>query len=720
MRYMDAITKHMLNIKSIGISAFFIIILFTGITPSYLDAATTNTRHQAVSEIESKSLETSEKIEDTGKAPVFRMSLVELLEMEIVTASKVPEQLAKTISSVSVITADDLRRMGARTIYDALRHLPGISVGIGNVGTNFISVRGIYTASSEKILIMLNSHMLNDVRFGSATSQFLDNLPVENIQRIEVVKGPGSALYGANAFLGVINIITKRPDEINGVELYVNTEFESGNSIGQGYNFLYGNKFQNDLGFTFNANIIDHSGPDLNVEADVFGRSGQANTKDEHVDIQTSLDKGQLSIKGRYLNREAGDYFGIVNVLGGNSKQAVQSGFIEARIESDITNNLQLTFISYIDHQKTNNYYEAYPAGSIPSGHPFSGWNSTGLIGNSRAKETSYGGEVKLLQREIKGHTVIWGISGRHEKLYDVKFFANSNPYFLPEVQDVSDEFNWIDNADRNIWAVYIQDIWDITDDIRLLAGARDDYYSDFGNTLNPRIGLSWDIPELFDIKLSYGTAFRAPDFYSQFVKNNLVAQGNNDLKPEKIQTFEASMGVELNERLLIRTTLFHNKLNDLIDKAPGSIMFDNLGNVTSNGIEIEARSNLKMGGYIMANYSYTDSKYDNGDPFPRVPLHSGSVLLDLPLSRYFSWNLNAYWQNDSSRDRLDTRSKMDGYIVVNTTLLAKKIRKDLELRFSVFNIFDKDYTYPSAPKSIPGDYPAQGRSFVLYAKYGF
>ncbi len=650
----------------------------------------------------------------------FEMTFAQLKDIEIITASRVPEKQSKSAATVSVFTSNEIRALGARTIFDVLQQLPGMGVTLGHLGYNIITLRGIQTKSSDKILFMLNGHMIMQPYSGSAVSSHLADLPVDYIARIEVVRGPGSTQYGANAFLGVVNIITKKPEEIDGTELSVSTEYEDRSEVGQRYNIMYGKRFKNDLGLALNVNVFNLDGPEIFVEKDAFGRSGNADTEHDQVDLQANLDMGPLTIRGRYTDTDKASFFGVSNVLGRNSEFKLKFGFLEARLELDFHEDLETLITVNVDHQNSKSRFEIFPAGSIPITHPLNKWNGTGYTGGPRLKSTITGGELQSSFRGFDRHTLTVGLIARHERQYDVKTYNNFNPGYLPTVRDVSDEYNFCENTSRDVFAVFFHDLWDITEQIRLTFGGRYDDYSDFGSNFSPRAGLTWSITEKLDLRLNYATAFRAPAFMDQYVKNNPVAAGNPDLDEEKIETLEAGVGIRLTERLFAGVTYFHNDIKDLIALPPGGGEFKNYQDVSVDGFEIEARYGFAGGASLALNYTYTDSQIENNRQFPNIVKHAGNLIANVPINKYLNWNINLFYQGKTARDAGDSRDDMNDYAVVNTSLLAKGFCKGLELQLSVFNLLDKDYAWPSPRNSVPGDYTAPGRSFILRACYKF
>ena len=156
----------------------------------------------------------------------------------VVSALKKPQTVSRSPAIMSVVTAKQIRQMGARTLADVLEMVPGFDITMNKNGTREIGVRGILLLDSSKVKVLIDGHSINEPATGGATWLF-DSLVVENAKRIEIIRGPGSALYGQNAFLAVINVITKDTDDIDGFQLTT-----SGGSFDtQNYNVLFGKEY---------------------------------------------------------------------------------------------------------------------------------------------------------------------------------------------------------------------------------------------------------------------------------------------------------------------------------------------------------------------------------------------------------------------------------------------------------------------------------------------
>lgn len=653
----------------------------------------------------------------TTQNNLFDLSLEQLSQTTITTASKVPEALNKTAATVSIITATEIRRSGARTIYDALEKLPGINTGLNQYTDHFITFRGMRTTWSERILMLLDGHLINDVRSGSATFQFLDSLPVENIARIEVVRSPGSALYGANAYLGIINIITKKPEEIDTSIAKVSGEFEADGTVARRYNFMTAGNFAQNWQGNLNLNLVSAAGASLNVSADALGRSGNADQAVNRVDIQATLQNDSFTVKSRFLQRKAGDGFGSLAILNQQSSQEVDYFFLDAEYKSKLSSDTGLTLRVYYDHQESDNDYVLIPAGIIPAASAYFPWNPTGLLGNALAQESIIGTEARIDFRGIANHTFTTGLTWRNERLHDIALIANFDPAPLAVPTDVSSYYNWIDPANRDIASLYLQDLWDVRPDLSTTLGIRYDHYSDFGSSVNPRLGLVWQLTSKTNARLTYGQAFRAPSFVQQYIKNNPGQQGNPNLVPEDIETWEAGLSWQ-NQKAMAGLTLYYSRLNNLIDIPAASIQFQNLGKATAHGLEIEASLQLKSGTNLVSNYSYSDVDYSGLTPSLLSPQHQFNLSLNVPVTEVVNWNIHTHWQSDTLRSSGDTRPVIESSWVLNTTLSVKSGAWDINI--GIYNLSDSKSATPAPINTIVNDFTAPGRSFVIGVQYKF
>jgi iron complex outermembrane receptor protein len=620
--------------------------------------------------------------------------------------------------------------MGAKDLMDVLhRTVPGVSFSTDISGIRGFQVRG--APAFNTVLLMINSHPVNRT-YGGDWPLTYDDLIIENIKRIEVIRGPGSAVYGANAFHGVINVITKEADDIDGLELIA----RGGSWDTQQYNLLCGKSFS-DLEVAFDFNFFKTHGFRGYIEEDfqstvmdpLFGSSaslapGRTQGDREKYDAALTLKYRGFKFDGKYVDREWDAPVTIWATLSNNRIYSIKDYYLTLSYETRIWEGLDFYGKVYRNKNEFTFNGQIFPPGFVglsPTGPAI--WPD-GLINKGGDEGSRTGIEIQTTYKMSESNTVVVGATYEHQKAEDLSLRANWLPtpdpnviIPLPSVQKwpeaIADE-HLMDEETRNLKAVFFEDVWDITDDLRLTLGARYDHYDDFGDHFSPRAGLTWEYMKGYDLKLLYGHAFRAPSFQEFYHPTS----GNPDLDPEKIDTYEISLGAEFTSSFNGRVTYYYRKAkDDIIFVFPG--INENLGTFRDQGLELEMRYDFGRGTYLAGNYNYQDWK-DEPSPFPK---HTGKVMANIRLSRHLNFYADCYLEDGWERWMPDdTRDDPSGYEIVNVTLIAKKFLKGykgLELRGSVYNLFDEDYTFSTGPE-LPNDLPMPDRHYLFEVKYKF
>ncbi|WP_250656225.1 TonB-dependent receptor plug domain-containing protein [Alkalimarinus coralli] len=635
-------------------------------------------------------------------------------ETYVTTATKTLEDIKKSGATVSVLTSEDLKNMGARNLMDGLKRIPGFGINKINIGLPSVEVRGVKTEYSEKVLFLINGHPTNNNLVNGGGTWSFHNFIVDDIKRVEIVRGPGSALYGANAFVAVINIITKRSPDVNGTILSA----AGGSGDTKKFNVLTGNRV-GDVDFAINLNAYDTDGFGEHVESDSVGASGNTNDWNERYELGINLDYAGLSLHGKYLKRNSGPYVGAVNALNDNSEQQYEEYFVELGYVSSLSSNTSLSSKVYYDHFASDNNWEIYPAGAIPA-------FPNGMWGRSPITQERIGGEVQA-EHILGQHKLLAGVMAEHQSQFDVQFFANFNPVTgapLGAIEDISNRWNWNGSHNRNISAIYLQDIWDMQENVRLIIGGRYDNYSDFGSSFNPRTSLTWEFVENYNIVAVYGSAFRAPTFGELYNTNNPLIEGNPEVQPEEIDTFELGVNGDVTKRLNFRVTGFRNNIENLIAAAPSASssavnVSGNVGKLKVNGIEMELKSRLREGSSVALNYTYQYPVNElTNERAPDVPLHKANASFNYRHSKFFNSYVGVLYRGSTSRAASDPRSDVPDSVTTDIALNWQNYITNLEVTASVYNLFDVQYEDASPSGVMISDFPRDGVSFMLEARY--
>ncbi len=643
-------------------------------------------------------------------------------EKDLVTATKRSTPLRKAPAIATIITAEEIRNMGARNLLDVLKMVPGLGVSINEFGAAMVEVRGIRTSLSEKILVMIDGHSLNKNITGSAFYTNSEMLPIENIKQVEVVRGPGSALYGSGAFVATINIITRDADEIDGLEVKAgggSFDTYKGNIVG-------GKAFGDKLTVSGSLDHFKTNGPKLRVEADALTGTpfsiapGSPDLSFRQTDAFLKIGYGDVSIRGGYRTIHKGSFIGLASALTDNSTQDTANYWGELAYGLRLADNLSSNLKIYYDHWEQHPYVKIFPNG-------FLGTFPDGMIGKPQVKDRAIGAEQQFDWEIFKGNRLIAGASYEVLRQYDVRLFGNYDPLtgaFIGPVQEIA---NWNKNATRKTWAMYTQDEWQVLERVNLTIGARYDHYSDFGGTVNPRAGLVWNFIDNADLKLLYGQAFRAPNFVELYNANNPSQLGNPSLLPEKIKTYEAGLAYRFAQWLAVDLNYFYSKIDNLIilDSSTAPSNYVNAGKVATQGVEMGlhgAAYENKI--YWKLAYAYQNPRDDiTGKRLPDVPSQRATGSINYAMNRYMNLHTNVLWTGPRPRAQGDTRAEMPSYTTVDVAATVKNFWKRLEVQAAIHNLFNKKFFDPDTSgtaNKVPGDFPREGRSMLLSATYKF
>lgn len=621
-------------------------------------------------------------------------------ESVVVTASKTAEPANKSVATVSVIPERQIRQMGARNLLDVLRTVPGLGIGQSASSVRQIEARGIMSTFSERVLVMLNGHPVDHNLFWGGSTMVYDDLPIDNIKRVEVVRGPGSALYGANAFLATINVITKEAKDINGAAVAVG----GGSFDTQQYNGLFG-KQAGDWHAMANMNYSDSEGPSSPLQSDALGQPGKTHLNERRRDLEWRLGYGEKAvIDGRFISKDTGSFVGPSGFLSNDSRFDHNDFFIRGTLEHHLTENLKLT---------GRGYHSLFDMDQLLEFRPNNFYNF-------RSLSQKTGGELQSTYQLAADNTLIGGITYESQQHSGVNQDIGTSPdTLLPAAPFARD-------ATRELWGIYLQDLWDVTDSLRVMMGGRYDDYSDFGDTFNPRMGFNWAFMPDYSLRFSYGTAFRAPTFSELYSRNNPTVLGNPDLKPETIDTYEVGFNANWTPRANSTLTLFRNDVDQMIDRQIGTdalgntiVHYANVAGIQSSGVEFASQYRFSENSYISFNYTYQDSHYvATAIRVKDTPEHRGTVQGNIALTDKVHWYSEALIKGQTTRAAGDPRQDTPGYVQINTTLRTPNILPGLELNFSVFNLLDHQAVYPYAVPAVRDDFPQAGRTFFAKLRY--
>jgi len=653
--------------------------------------------------------------------------------LSIATGASQPVFRAPAVASV--ITAAQIKDIGATDLDQILETVPGLHVARSTRGYDPIYViRGIYSETNPQVLVLINGIPITNVFLGNR-NEVWGGMPVKNIARIEVIRGPGSAVYGAEAFSGVINIITKNADDVDGTEIGGRIGSFDSKDIWLLHGREYGGvktAFSIEYGSTDGQHEIITADAQTGLDS-LFGTSaslapGPVNLGRKYLDGRLDLGLRNWRLRLGYQGRrDVGTGAGVAQALdpaGDNESD---------RFNADLS--YRLTTIQSWDTSIELSYFNTSARSNLvllPAG-AFGGAFPDGVIGNPDVYERHTRLGVSSFYTGWDRHRLRLGAGYNQSDLYKVAesrnytFAPGGIPVPLASVTDVSDSAAFVREELRQVIYAFLQDEWSFARDWNLTAGVRHDHYSDFGDTTNPRAAIVWQTDYNLTTKLLYGRAFRAPSFAELYNINNPVALGNPNLKPETIDTLELALDYQISDKVRAGLNLFHYHMHDIIrpvtDPAPATtVTAQNSGDQEGHGVEFELNWSLTKALRLTGNYAFQRSEDQRTQTDPgNVPHHQAYLRASWQTLPKWSLSPQLKWIGERSRAAGDTRPNLDGYTLVDLTLRHTPAWHNGKLEFAaaVHNLFDASAYEPSlSPGLIPNDFPLAGRNFYLEAAY--
>lgn len=627
------------------------------------------------------------------------VGLEEFLDMKIITATQTEQTIAEAPAIISVLTAEQIKNLGITTLYEALDYLPGIQVTESYFGYTMVNMRGVLeTHYNNKVLLMINGHPMREVVNGSF---HLEIIPIEAILRIEVVRGPGSSLYGTNAFAGVINIITK-----------TGKDYKRGNiKLGSGsFDTLeaaasVGHKYDN-ISYSLNVSTRNDNGYPFDVVEDEKGESGTINYENDVSNVWASIEFHGITFSGAYF-KQSKQKFGITPVLNYTGINEFEGGFIDILGKFDFTDTLKLTSRLRYDNLDRNFHVGHFPYDG------FEGHKDATIVMQTSGDQ--FGAELQLDYNAISYLSLLGGIVFEN---------ANSAPYrFIFDDDGSLHPFTPYENSyNENSISVYGQGILSHSDWAQFILGLRFNNNSDSGASLAPRIGMVFKVFKNTYLKAFYSEAYRSPDFFEKHVSTYNVLYGSTDLEPENMRSFDVAVDTKITKRLKFRVDGFYLETDNLITRmptdnpdltGPNAAMYINAKGENISGIETEVLFSLGKAGSFFFNYSYRYGEdADTGENIPFIAKNTANAGLNWKMLSWLSFNPNLQY--------VSSRKDVDEYFLANLSF-------DFDISdyfsFSIIgrNLTDENYSYPEYIRNIIPEIPGgPGRSFYFRASWRF
>jgi iron complex outermembrane receptor protein len=649
---------------------------------------------------------------EPGQAVLMDMDIGELRKIKVnsvTSASKYEQKVTEAPSSVTIVTADEIRKFGYRTLADVLRGVRGFVITNDRAYT-YAAVRGFGRTGdwNSRILVQVDGHRMNEIAYNSVyvANEFI--LDVDLIDRIEIIRGPSSSLYGDNAFFAVINILTRKGRDIKGVEV----SGDAGSLETYKGRLTYGNRFNNDTELVLSGTGLRSDGQErlfYKEFADPATNDGVAEDLDHEKNYSAfaKYSSGDITLEGAYVGRKKGVPTASYGAAFNDPRWITVDyrTFLDLKYDHSFARDLHISARLHYDQY----WYHAdlpYPPDPLDL--------SQVVLSRDFAWANWWGTELQITKELFERHKIVAGMEYQNNmksrfENYDV------SPYSLNVPGS---------NHRSKKRAFFTQDEFQIVENLILNAGVRYDHYDTFGGTTNPRLALIYNPVKKSTIKLLYGTAFRAPSANELYYSSAAYkVKGNPDAKPEKITTYELVYEQYFGDHYLMTLAGFDNKIKDLLarekDLADGFLIYRNLNEVRAQGLEAELEGKWRSGIGNKLSYTYTRAKdVQSGETLVNTPTHMVKEQLSIPVVRESIFTcLEVLYM---SRRLTFDHQYAAGHALINVTVFSHDLPKNLDLSASVFNIFDKRYGDPGSREHVQDIIEQDGRSYRFKATYRF
>lgn len=665
----------------------------------------------SIAQQDSLAVNDTSAINDSIKVDYYDMTIEQLQQLKAVGVSSELEQLINSLigvasikplsgrespSIISLITEEEIQKSGARDLIDVLSLVPGFDFGVDVEGVVGLGMRGNW-AHEGKILLLLDGQEMNENLFG--TTQFGNHFSVDQIKKIEIIRGPGSAIYGGYAEYGVINIITKNGKDLNGISLSGTYGQMQGDYARRNVNLSMGKKF-GDLqlslaAFMGQGNRSDQDFTDFYDST--YNMAG--NSKLNPTNINFGLNYKGLSVRYILDNyyTTTGDGYDVVKTP---AQQVFNSSFAEIKYSFKPGEKFTIT--------PRVNYKQQTP------------WKT---LADSITEEyhkivDRYTGNLTFGYNINRKINIIFG----GEVYYDIAKDMVDSSFFVGDKQKV----NYLNTA------AFAQSVVKLRL-VNIILGARFDNHSAYGSAFVPRVGLTKRIDN-FHFKLLYSSAFRAPTI------ENINLSDSTGIKPENTSVMELELGYEIRRNSIITVNFFDISTKNAIvyyyDDSTDTDAYHNIGQTGSRGVEFEYKFKEKWG-FINLNYAFYSvagkSKIadyevpENSNVLLAFPSHKLNFSAGFNVTKRFSVNPSLCFRGErygyTSIDTLGDGviEKFSPMVLANIFLRYENLFiKGLDLGVGVYDLFDQRVKYIQPYNSYHAPLPGPSREFVVKLSYTF
>ena len=623
-------------------------------------------------------------------------SLEDLLNIRVYSASRYEQRTAEAPASVSVITRREIQRYGYRTLADVVRSVPGFFV-TSDLLYSYVGVRGFDNPGdyNTRVLLLVDGHRLNDAIFAQAMLGNEFPVDIDMVERVEVIRGPASSIYGTNAIFGVINVVTRTAGNLHGFELSA----DAGSFNSYRGRLSYGGTTHG-LEMALSATFYGSKGnsqlffPVFDTTATNNGFASHVDD-DQYTDLLATLSAHGFTFQAVYGLRDKADPTGSWDSIFNNPQNREKDGhgYLDLRYQRTLAKDWIILARSYYDCY-TNDGFFAFDAATPQT-----------VLNRDFNRGELWGAELQLSRTLAEKHKLTGGIEYRDDFRQQLSNWdINPSTVYLNV------------NIPSHVLSAYLQGEFKLSSKLSLTAGLRGDRDPRIGASVNPRLSLVYTPWSKTNLKLIYGSAFRAPNAYELYYAAPPISEAALHLKPETIRAWEGNWEQELTTRTSLSASIFQNRMSNFIEfttAASGMLTFRNVTDANAIGGDVELLAKAPHDINVRASYSYQHATNgDTGVWLAGSPKHLVKLNVDSPLV----WpKLHGALEVQYVSERLTlTDNFVDAYALVNLTLLGQKLTRNLDLSASLYNLFNQTYFDPGAQQHKQDSLPQEGRTFRI------
>jgi len=610
-----------------------------------------------------------------------------LLNAPVSTASKYAQNVREVAGSVTIVTAEDIRRFGYRTLTDVLQSMAGVYVSNQRSLESF-GIRGFGrpTDYNNRVLLLINGHSFIEGTWGMALLGESLALNLAGVERIELIRGPSSGLYGTGAMFAVINIISKEGVTMSGVQV----DAEAG-SLGRKSAGVVAGAALGKRGAVSVSAMHEYMDGNARLFFPAYDDPTTNNGTAENLDwirrtgVQFSGTLGSISLRASHSYRRRSDPTGAYGIRFNAPNHIMdQFRFVELAKVSELSPTKRLASRAYYDDIR---YAGTFP---LPTGGDFHQSSANRVLGAEASLRWDLAARDRLT------------VGGEYRRYLESMLSSADDPALL-----VGEPFS--------VASVYLQNEFQLLPNLTLLAGIRHDQHQIAGGATTPRGAILYDPWKGTTFKLMYGEAYRPPTFYESAFKSASIS---GELGPEKLQMYEAIWLQSLGKGFALNSSLFYYHVQHLID-AVSLFEYINLADVEAKGVEVSLDARPTQGTHGYLNYTFQHA-HQSGSQMTNSPSQMVKTGLGADLFRVTTAAVELRYESSRITPQGTTT---DGFVIANSNLtyrpFADRLRGNsmlggFEVGLHVDNLFNARYANPGSIEHLQSSIEQNGRTFIV------